>query len=124
MSVWHTPQATRRTSTSPALGSARSISCTARGAPNSSSTAARTFMVSTPSEVQVLDGGTLTWPQRHAQPRGTHREPEALARRRSGQLPLEVAGERRQRGLGLQEGEVAARAEARAGAEREEDRVL
>src|SRR3954451_23234748 len=40
MSVWHTPQATSRTSTSPAFGSARSISCTASGAPNCSRTAA------------------------------------------------------------------------------------
>src|SRR5579884_473078 len=42
-SVWHTPQATRRTRTSPAFGSARSISCTSSGRPNSSSTAARIF---------------------------------------------------------------------------------
>src|SRR3954470_11821774 len=40
MSVWHTPQATSRTSTSPAFGSARSISWTASGAPNCSRTAA------------------------------------------------------------------------------------
>src|SRR3954465_3910079 len=41
MSVWQTPQATSRTSTSPAFGSASSTSCTASGCPNSSSTAAR-----------------------------------------------------------------------------------
>src|SRR5579862_648251 len=40
MSVWHTPQATRRTSASPACGSASSTSWTASGAPNSSRTAA------------------------------------------------------------------------------------
>src|SRR3954454_15229078 len=40
MWVWHTPQAPSRTSTSPAFGSARSISWTASGAPNSSRTAA------------------------------------------------------------------------------------
>ena len=39
-SVWQTPQATRRTSTSPARGSARSISRIASGAPNCSRTAA------------------------------------------------------------------------------------
>ncbi len=43
MSVWHTPQASRRTSTSPAFGSASSTSVTLSGAPNSSSTAARIF---------------------------------------------------------------------------------
>src|SRR5680860_1192252 len=40
MSVWHTPHASRRTSTSPARGSASSTSCTWSGWPNSSSTAA------------------------------------------------------------------------------------
>src|SRR4051794_31638206 len=45
MSVWQTPQATRRTSTSPALGSARSTSWTTSGAPNSSSTAARILIM-------------------------------------------------------------------------------
>src|SRR4051795_4918955 len=44
MSVWQTPHATRRTSTSPAFGSASSTSCTASGAPKSSSTAARILM--------------------------------------------------------------------------------
>src|SRR5581483_4249241 len=39
-SVWHTPQATSRTSASSAFGSASSTSCTLSGAPNSSSTAA------------------------------------------------------------------------------------
>src|SRR4051812_18568183 len=43
-SVWQTPQAASRTSASPPLGSARSTSWTASGAPNSSSTAARIFM--------------------------------------------------------------------------------
>src|SRR3954468_9457001 len=41
MSVWQTPQAASRTSTSPCLGSARSRSWTARGEANSSRTAAR-----------------------------------------------------------------------------------
>src|SRR5215207_6307219 len=45
MSVWQTPQATRRTSTSPGFGSASSTSCTTSGAPNSSSTAARIFVM-------------------------------------------------------------------------------
>src|SRR4051795_6366472 len=45
MSVWQTPQATRRTSTSPAFGSASSTSCTTSGAPNSSSTAARILIM-------------------------------------------------------------------------------
>src|SRR3954466_5807385 len=44
MSVWQTPQAARRTRTSPACGSARSTSCTASGAANSSRTAARMRM--------------------------------------------------------------------------------
>ncbi len=43
MSVWQTPQAASRTSTSPGLGSARSTSVTRRGVANSSSTAARIF---------------------------------------------------------------------------------
>src|SRR6187402_2446278 len=42
-SVWQTPHATSRTSTSPDFGSARSSSWTMRGSPNSSSTAARIF---------------------------------------------------------------------------------
>src|SRR5437870_6380343 len=46
MSVWHTPHATSRTSTSPARGSARSSSCTTSGRSNSSSTAARTLTAS------------------------------------------------------------------------------
>src|SRR3954468_1053548 len=47
MSVWHTPHARRRTSTSPAPGSARSISWIASGEPNSSRTAARIFTPAT-----------------------------------------------------------------------------
>src|SRR6185295_18257175 len=47
MSVWHTPHARRRTSTSPAPGSARSISWTESGEPNSSRTAARIFTPAT-----------------------------------------------------------------------------
>ena len=43
MSVWQTPQASRRTSTSPARGSARSTSVTFSGWANCSSTAARIF---------------------------------------------------------------------------------
>src|SRR3954454_4099820 len=45
MSVWQTPHATRRTSTSPAFGSASSTSWTTSGAPNSSSTAARILIM-------------------------------------------------------------------------------
>src|ERR1700729_1977419 len=45
ISVWQTPQAASRTSTSPALGSARSSSVTFSGWPNCSSTAARIFTV-------------------------------------------------------------------------------
>src|SRR4051794_16308747 len=44
MSVWHTPQAWRRTRTSPARGPSSSTSCTASGCPNSSNTAARIRM--------------------------------------------------------------------------------
>src|SRR5215210_3993700 len=44
MSVWQTPHAFNRTSTSPASGPARSSSVTFSGAPNSSRTAARIFM--------------------------------------------------------------------------------
>src|SRR5581483_2910671 len=43
MSVWQTPHASRRTSTSDGLGSARSSSVMLSGWPNSSSTAARIF---------------------------------------------------------------------------------
>ena len=39
--MWQTPQASSRTSTSPARGSASSSSCTSSGSPNRSSTAAR-----------------------------------------------------------------------------------
>src|SRR3954453_11092975 len=64
-SVWHTPQATSRTSTSPARGSARSTSWTTSGAPNSSSTAARILvMVRDPIAMWVLFdlNGTLVDP--------------------------------------------------------------
>ena len=44
MSVWQTPHATRRTSTSPGPGSASSTSCTTSGFANSSRTAARIFI--------------------------------------------------------------------------------
>src|SRR3954451_1581318 len=114
MSVWQTPHATSRTSTSPALGSARSISCTFKGAPNSSRTAARVFIGRT----------LLTRAKRHPQARRAHGEAEVLARCGADRRPLEVAREHRQRRLCLQEREVAARAEARAGAERQEDRLL
>src|ERR1044072_4681301 len=53
MSVWQTPHAFSRTSTSPALGPARSSSVTFRGCPTSSSTAARIFMTGT---LQVAHG--------------------------------------------------------------------
>ena len=43
MSVWQTPQAASRTSTSPGPGPSRSTSCTTSGLANSSRTAARTF---------------------------------------------------------------------------------
>ena len=46
MSVWQTPHATSRTSTSPAFGSASSTSWTTSGLPNSSSTAARILVMS------------------------------------------------------------------------------
>src|SRR5689334_65937 len=67
MSVWQTPQATSRTSTSPAFGSARSISWTASGAPNCSRTAALIRMARTllpgggedPAPVAVRDLGEL-----------------------------------------------------------------
>src|SRR3954468_22671016 len=64
MSVWQTPVATRRTSTSPAFGSARSTSWTTSGAPNSSSTAARILMVRDDIGVWVLFdlNGTLVDP--------------------------------------------------------------
>src|SRR4029077_12962539 len=51
MSVWQTPQATRRTSTSPAFGSARSTSWTSSGRPNSSSTAARILILESVPEL-------------------------------------------------------------------------
>src|SRR3977135_2717196 len=44
MSVWQTPQATSRTSTSPSRGSGSATSCTTSGLANSSSTAARILM--------------------------------------------------------------------------------
>src|SRR5437016_2832325 len=47
MSVWQTPHATRRTRTSPVLGSASSTSWTTSGRPNSSSTAALTLTART-----------------------------------------------------------------------------
>src|SRR5262249_20763839 len=65
MSVWQTPQATRRTSTSPARGSASSTSCTTSGAPNCSSTAARILvMLREPIGMWVLFdlNGTLVDP--------------------------------------------------------------
>src|SRR4051812_41788111 len=60
MSVWQTPHATRRTSTSPGPGSARSISCTARGAPNSSRTAARILMARQPTYPAPLMPDTVS----------------------------------------------------------------
>src|SRR4051794_26307940 len=65
MSVWQTPVATRRTSTSPAFGSASSTSWTTSGAPNSSNTAARILvMVRHPNGMWILFdlNGTLTDP--------------------------------------------------------------
>src|SRR3954469_19098605 len=47
MSVWQTPQAWRRTSTSPGPGPSRSTSWTTSGWANSSRTAARIFMAPT-----------------------------------------------------------------------------
>ncbi len=123
MSVWQTPQATRRTSTSPALrlGQLDLLHHERR---------AELLQYRSPhphrqrsSEVGQLDAGTLRGRSRHAQARRAHGEAEVLARRRADRLDLEVAREHRQRGLALQEREVAAGAEARAGAEREEDRV-
>src|SRR3954468_5526290 len=65
MSVWQTPVATRRTSTSPACGSWRSTSWTTSGAPNSSNTAARILVMRRDtSRMWVLFdlNGTLTDP--------------------------------------------------------------
>src|SRR3954452_13711901 len=47
MSVWQTPQASRRTRTSPVLGPSSSTCWTTSGCPNSSSTAARICMAGT-----------------------------------------------------------------------------
>src|SRR5438270_269401 len=47
MSVWQTPQASSRTRTSPARGSASSTSVTLSGLPNSSRTAALIFTAAT-----------------------------------------------------------------------------
>src|SRR4051794_30706371 len=54
MSVWQTPHASRRTSTSPAFGSARSSSWTTSGLPNFSRTAARIFMRETLSAIPFM----------------------------------------------------------------------
>src|SRR5690349_7504006 len=65
MSVWQTPVATSRTSTSPACGSWRSTSWTTSGFPNSSSTAARILvMVRDTNRMWVLFdlNGTLVDP--------------------------------------------------------------
>src|SRR3954447_14116250 len=65
MSVWQTPVATSRTSTSPAFGSASSTSWTTSGAPNSSNTAARILvMVRDTSRMWVIFdlNGTLLDP--------------------------------------------------------------
>src|SRR6478609_101154 len=65
MSVWHTPHATSRTSTSPAFGSARSTSWTTSGLPNSSNTAARILVMAgmmTPMWVIFDLNGTLLDP--------------------------------------------------------------
>src|SRR4029079_10495884 len=62
VSVWHTPQAASRTRTSPAFGSARSISWTTSGLPNSSRTAARIFMATRLSRLRswlLQHGGDL-----------------------------------------------------------------
>src|SRR5262245_60101099 len=64
-SVWQTPHATRRTSTSSDFGSARSSSWTTSGSPNSSSTAARIFTSSAHCflherrDLLLLGGGQL-----------------------------------------------------------------
>src|SRR4051812_50101686 len=73
MSVWQTPVATRRTSASPAFGSASSTSWTTSGAPNSSNTPARILvMVRHPNGMWILFdlNGTLT------EPAGLLRPPE------------------------------------------------
>src|SRR3954471_20839731 len=60
MSVWQTPQATSRTSTSPAFGSASSTSVTFSGCPNSSSTAARILIARCSLGVALLRPAVLT----------------------------------------------------------------
>src|SRR3954467_15513435 len=53
MSVWQTPQASRRPSTSPGAGSASSSSWTTSGCPNSSSTAALVLTAAQPSRLDT-----------------------------------------------------------------------
>ena len=56
-SVWQTPQASSRTRASPAFGSASSISWTTSGCPNSSSTAALTFIAAILCRARRLTAG-------------------------------------------------------------------
>ena len=83
MSVWHTPQAARRTSTSPARGSARSTSAIFSGWPNSSSTAARIFTAA------LLSVGRRWPPQPYSSPSRAAAEPGRRRPRRG------AAGRRR-----------------------------
>src|SRR5947207_2428481 len=69
MSVWHTPQATSRTSTSPARGAARSSSCTTSGRSNCSSTAARTLTAHPPARA-VTASSPRGRGRRHPRARG------------------------------------------------------
>src|SRR3954447_22119863 len=64
MSVWQTPHASRRTSTSPAFGSSSSTSCTTSGSPNASSTAA--LILTTTSS--GISGGESTTPRAASSP--------------------------------------------------------
>ncbi len=109
-SVWQTPQASRRTSTSPARGSASSTSVTFSGAANSSSTAARIFtaLLSTRLGAEQLDGAhsgagcgsrarrsaaracaaTASGSTRLARPRGGEQQPQVERRSRRAQPAL------------------------------------
>src|SRR5258708_1483303 len=61
MSVWQMPQACRRTSTSPRLGSPRSPSCPTSGSPNRSSTAARTIIRGSVADRRRTQSSLRAW---------------------------------------------------------------
>src|ERR1044072_233835 len=83
MSVWQTPQAASRTSTSPGPGGARATSCTTSGWANSSRTAARIFMRRTlrdsPQHVVPLHDPEPGGERRTAVGQGSHERAEGLA---------------------------------------------